>query len=133
MQMKSDRFLDLEVMRELTSRSNSTITRWVKSNKLPSPVDIGTEPYQPTYRWLASEVEAFLKIQILTPEEIQDRLLDLGEVRVKISASHSTIAKWRSHGHFPEPVSNTGTNNYWSRIAIDEWIAKIFAEDREKY
>jgi predicted DNA-binding transcriptional regulator AlpA len=121
------------MVRKLTSKSDSTITRWMKSGKLPNPVDIGTEPYQPTYPWLASEVEAFLKIQVLTPEELQDRFLDIGEVKVKISASHSTITKWRSQGHFLEPVSNKGTNNYWSRVAIDEWIKKIFDEDREKY
>jgi predicted DNA-binding transcriptional regulator AlpA len=132
--MKSDRFLNRKVLRQLTGKSDSTITRWINSGKLPRPVDIGIELHQPTYRWLASEVETSLDgIPILAEEELQDRYLDTKEIEKKIGASHSTITKWRSQGHFPEPTSNTGTNNYWSRIAIDEWITKIFKEDREKY
>jgi len=131
--MKSDRFLNRKVLRQLTGKSDSTITRWINSGKLPTPVDIGMESYQPTYRWLASEVETYREIPVLAEEELQDRYLDTNDVKDKIGVSHSTITKWRSHGHFPEPVSNAGTNNYWSRIAIDEWIIKIFTEDLEKY
>jgi predicted DNA-binding transcriptional regulator AlpA len=131
--MKNDRFLNRKVLRTLLSRSDSTITRWVTNGKLPAPVDIGMEPYQPTYRWLASEVEKFLKIPVLTEEELIDRYLDTGDIKDKICVSHSTINRWRSQGHFPEPTSNTGTHNYWSRIAVDEWIVKIFERDRELY
>jgi predicted DNA-binding transcriptional regulator AlpA len=121
------------VLRQLVGKSDSTITRWINDGKLPTPVDIGTEPHQPTYRWLASKIETYLKISVLAEEELQDRYLDTKDIEIKIGASHSTITKWQSQGHFPEPTSNTGTNNYWIRIAIDEWIMKIFKEDREKY
>jgi predicted DNA-binding transcriptional regulator AlpA len=131
--MKSDRFLNRKALRQLIGKSDSTITRWINDGKLPAPVDIGMEPYQPTYRWLASEIETYLKISVLAEEELQDRYLDTNEIENKIGASHSTITKWRSQLHFPEPTSNTATNNYWSRIAIDKWIVKIFKEDREKY
>jgi|APSaa5957512535_1039671.scaffolds.fasta_scaffold36556_2 predicted DNA-binding transcriptional regulator AlpA len=130
---ESDRFLNRKVLRQLIGKSDSTITRWINDGKLPMPVDIGMEPYQPAYRWLASEVETYLEIPVLAEEEIQNRYLDTKEIENRIGALHSTIPKWRSQDHFPEPTSNTGSNNYWSRIAIDERIVKIFKEDREKY
>ena len=100
---------------------------------MPPPLDIGLESYQPTYRWLASEVETYLEIPVLAEEELQDRYLDTKEIENKIGASTFDYHQMESQGHFPEPSSNTGTNNYWSRIVIDEWIVKIFKEDREKY
>ena len=131
--MKNNRFLNRDALRQLIGKSDSTINRWVEAGKLPRPVDIGMEPYQPTYRWLASEVEEYLNLSVLTEEELDDRYLGVKEGEEKICTSHTTIHRWRNQNHFPEPVSNAGTNNYWSRIAIDEWIARIYKRDRELY
>jgi predicted DNA-binding transcriptional regulator AlpA len=109
--MKSDRFLNLRDLRALLGISDSTINRWQATGKLPKSVDIGITPHQQTRRWLASEVEATSQLSILPPEDSTDRYLGIQEVKEKIGVSHSTLTRWRTKGHFPGPVQNTGTKN----------------------
>lgn len=56
----------------------------------------------------------------------QDRLLDVKQVQVLISASRASIRRWEKAGRFPKRVK-LGSAARWRESDIQKWISELQA------
>lgn len=54
--------------------------------------------------------------------ELNERLLDLQEVRKLIPLSRSSFYKWSRRGDFPAPVRLPGARLAWRQSEVQKWI-----------